>query len=115
MAVGAWPRYAAKTGPRPLITARLPKEHAAILRAHASRTSTPLQAVIRELVAEWVKVHQAVHGNPLPHSPPAVPAAPAIPSPAPRQQETGRSEPAAVLQAIDADREAAGKGPTFRD
>lgn len=104
----AFPAYQAQQGQRPIISARLPMEHAVFLRAHASRTRTPLQAVIRALVAEWVEVHKPVHAQPSP----AVPVAPAIPARAAPRQDTGKSEPAAVLVAIDEARKEPGKSFT---
>lgn len=93
----AWPAYELKGGNRPIISARLPAAHAKVLRAHASRTNTPLQAVIRALVADWIKVHVPVHAQPSP----SVAVAPAIPQHAPARENTGRNEPIEKLQAID--------------
>lgn len=104
-----------QTGPVPLVTARLPRDHAAALRAFAARNGTTLNDVLKSLVADWFKVHGAVYGKEIPHAARPVSAAPAIPATARPREETGKAEPAAVLQAIDIAREADSGKPPMRD
>ena len=116
---GQFPRYAARTGPYSVVAARLPVTQARALRAYCARESVPIQAVLKALVADWLKVNAPV--NPQPEAAARAPersAEPyaAIPQSAKTRENTGRNEPIATLQKIDASRAAAKKtGRVFTD
>lgn len=112
---GPWPRYQARKGPYRVVAARLPVDHAVALRAFASRTNQPIQAILKALVADWVKVNQHVNEKPGMASPPAVPVAPALPARSPAYQGSGKSLPPSELVALDDEREAAKDGKSFTD
>lgn len=108
--------YPMRQGSVPLVTTRLPAEHAKVLRAFAARNGIPLQSVIKSLVADWYKVHAPVHGNQLPQPVPQPVTSQALPVTHRTREDTGRSETIEKLQGIDvARKEAAADGSQIRD
>jgi hypothetical protein len=99
---------------KPVLSMRLPRADAVALRAFASRSGIPLNHVLRKMVTDWLTVNLPVDGNPR-HATPRDESGPVIPAKAPRRADTGKSEPAKVLQAIDADRVAARGKPGLTD
>jgi hypothetical protein len=116
---GPFPRYAARTGPFRVVAANLPAEHARALRAYCARENVPIQAVLKALVADWLKINGAINAQDKPQQAAAAPrSVPMVPLPVMQEtrQNTGRNEPVQVLQKIDATRNAAKKtGRTFTD
>jgi hypothetical protein len=116
---GQFPRYAARTGPYRVVAANLPAEHARALRSYCARESIPIQAVLKALVAEWLAVNAPVNAPQVAAArQPERSAEPyaAIPQSAKKRENTGRNEPIATLQKIDAERSAAKKtGRAFTD
>jgi hypothetical protein len=111
-----FPRNYARVGAYRVVAAKLPKDHALFLRQYSARTDTPINRILGALVADWVKLNQPINyqASPAPSASPV--AVPSIPQTKRPREDTGRSEPAATLQAIDVAREEAKEsGDTFAD
>lgn len=104
-------RYARWAG-RPQINTRLTPELFSYVNAMSKHQGLAASAFMRKLVEGYRD------GNPLPQAAPLVRAAPVVPIPHMHRtrEDTGKSEPIAVLQRIDDDRENAREnGKAFRD
>lgn len=114
--MGAFRSYKStpRTGAFRMVGAQLPRDHAKALRGYASRNGVPIQSVIQALVADWVKLNELLNNQPSP----AASGQPAplehVPTRHTRRADTGKSEPAEVLQGIDRNRRAGG-GQGFKD
>jgi hypothetical protein len=79
----------------------------------------PIQAVLKDLVAGWVKINSPINAQPEPAArQPARPAVAyaAIPKTQETRENTGLNEPVRTLMKIDSKRAAAKKnGSTFAD
>lgn len=112
-----WPSYkaTARTGAQRVVAAELPLDHARALRAYCARKGVPIQSVLKALVADWVILKEGLKDQPSPAAPQQSPVA-VIPARAQPRADTGRSEPATVLQQIDTARVAAqADGKSFED
>ncbi len=100
-------------GGNPHINTRVNREIYQKVRTVAAQRGCTVSEVAREIFLEWSRSVNVVLS---PAAPPAVPVAPALPQTAPARPDTGRSEPASLLQRIDADRVASrGTGPVLKD